>query len=374
MINKERLVSGFCELVRVDCESFHEQAMAEKLLQKLNELEIEAFVDDAGRRYGCKGGNVFARVKGELGGEPLLFSAHLDTVSPGVGKRAVRHEDGTITSDETTVLGSDDAAGIAAILEAIRCLKENHIPHRDLELLFPMAEEAYVKGSSVFDYSKIRAREAYVLDLSGAVGRASLREPTLISFGVELHGKAAHAGFAPEEGVHAIAMASVALTKIPQGRIDENTTINIGKISGGTATNIVPDRVYLEGEIRSYDHEHALALLAEVTKIFADEARACGGTSEIRHEIHLHAYKVEPDEPVVGRFIKVCKKLGMEGELTQTFGGSDNNSFLRNGIRGIVLSCAMNRVHTMQEYTSEEELVRSTEIVLGLMTESGDDE
>ena len=371
-INQERLVREFCELVGVDCESFHEEAMVKVLVHKLSELGIEAYVDDAGARYGSAAGNVYACVKGELYGEPLLFSSHMDTVAPVIGKRAIRHEDGTITSAGETVLGSDDAAGISAILEAVRALKEQGIPHRDLELVFPMAEEAYVRGSSVFDYTRLKAREAYVLDLSGAVGRASLKEPTLISLRAELSGKAAHAGFAPEEGVKAIVMAAAALTKIKQGRLDAQTTLNIGTIHGGTATNIVPEKVSLEGEIRSYDHARALEVLDEVLEIFDVTALAYGGTSRLTSQIHLKAYQIEPDEPVVQRFLRVCRKLGIDGKLTETFGGSDNNSFVQNGIRGIVLACAMNQVHTTEEYTSVEELTRSAEIVAGLMAEDGE--
>lgn len=371
-INKERLVREFCELVSVDCESFHEEVMMKVLTGKLAELGITAYVDDAGARYDSKAGNVYAYVKGELGGEPLLFASHMDTVSPGIGKRALIHEDGTITSEGTTVLGADDAAGIAAILEAVRSIKEQGIRHRDLELFFPMAEEAYVRGSSVFDYTRFRAKEAYVLDLSGKVGRASLKEPTLISFQIELLGRAAHAGFAPEEGVHAIAMAAAALTGLKQGRIDEQTVLNIGKINGGTATNILPEKVTLKGEIRSYDHARALEVLEEVREIFNVTALAYGGESRLTHDIYLTAYQIGESEPVVQRFLKVCDRLGIEGSLTETFGGSDNNSLVKNGIRGIVLACAMNRVHTTEEYTTIEELARSAEIVAALMTEGGD--
>ncbi|MBR1691938.1 MAG: M20/M25/M40 family metallo-hydrolase [Lachnospiraceae bacterium] len=369
IINKERLIKEFCELVSVDCESFHEEAMMKVLKGKLTELGIDVYEDEAGAHYGCGSGNVYGYLKGELEGAPLLFSSHMDTVSPGIGKQAVCHEDGTITSDGSTVLGSDDAAGIAAILEAVRSIREQHIPHRDLEFLFPMAEEAYVRGSSVFDYTKFKAKEAYVLDLSGAVGRASLREPTLISFQVKLTGRAAHAGFAPEEGIHTIAMAADAVCKIKQGRLDERTTLNIGKINGGTATNIVPQEVCLEGEIRSYDHERALEVLENVRETCDVVASAYGGRCDVTHEIHLKAYQVEESDPVVRRFLRVCEKLGFEGGLTETFGGSDNNSFWQHGIHGIVLSCAMNQVHTTQEYTTQEELSKSARIVAGLMTE-----
>ncbi|MDO4333542.1 MAG: M20/M25/M40 family metallo-hydrolase [Eubacteriales bacterium] len=368
-VNKDRLVKEFAELVEIDSVSFRERKMADVLIQKLEELGFSVREDDAAKKIGSDAGNLYAYRKGTLEGEPLLFSSHMDTVEPGSGKHAVLHDDGTITSEGDTVLGADDVAGLASILEAVRTLQENDIPHRSLEILFTVAEESYGKGSSVFDYDTISARQAYVLDISGPVGRASLQEPTLISFEISVKGKAAHAGFAPEEGVHAIAAAAAAITKIRQGRLDDETRVNIGKIEGGQATNIVPDLVTVKGEIRSYRHESALAQMEEIRRIFEETAKSFGAEAKVRDEVILQAYRVEEDEAVVQRFLRVCESLGLDGRLTKTFGGSDNNSFLRHDIRGIVLACGMNQVHSTIEYTSVEELALCASIVAGLMAE-----
>lgn len=368
-INRRRLMEEFCELVAIDSVSFHERRMADTLKEKLNTLGIEAAEDNAAEVYHSEAGNLYGCLQGTLPGSPLLFSAHMDTVEPGMGKKAILQEDGRITSAGDTVLGSDDLAGVAAILEALRVLKERQIPHRSVEVLFPIAEEAYTRGSSVFDYSRLQAKEAYVLDLSGPVGGASLQEPTLISFVVHVRGKASHAGFAPEEGIHAIAVASKAIAGLRQGKIGDDTTVNIGKIEGGKATNIVPDLVTVEGEIRSYDHEKAKDQFRQIRTAFEAAAEEVGAETQIRYDIYLTAYKVDASEPVVRRFERVCTGLDIPCELTKTFGGSDNNSFLRNGIRGIVLACGMNQVHTCLEYTTEEEIVKCTAIVAGLLTE-----
>ena len=367
-IRTERLVEEFQELVSVDSVSYRERDMADLLKDKLGMLGIDAIEDNAGEHCGGNAGNIYGVWKGTLPGAPILFSAHMDTVEPGIGKKAILQEDGRITSDGTTVLGSDDAAGIAEILEAIRSIQEQNIQHRDIEVLFPVAEEVYGRGSHVFDYSCIQAKEAYVLDLSGAVGTASLQEPTLIPFTVEIQGKASHAGFAPEEGIHAIAIAADAIGQIEQGRIGEDTTVNIGKISGGTATNIVPEHVIMRGEIRSYEHRKAIETVENIGRIIEETAKAHGGSSNMTYDVHLHAYKIEETEPVVKRFEKACLELGIESRLTRTFGGSDNNSFLQHGIRGIVLACGMNQVHTTNEYATVEELERSASIVAKLMT------
>lgn len=367
-IRTDRLVDEFIQLVEIDSVSFHERKMADVLTQKLQQLGFTVQEDDAAKQFGGEAGNLYAYLPGTLPGEPLLFSSHMDTVTPGIGKRAVLYEDGRITSAGDTVLGSDDVAGIVSILEAIRTLQENNIPRRDLEVLFTFAEEPYVKGCYAFDFSKVRSRQAYGLDISGPVGRASLQEPTLISYEIRITGKASHAGFAPEKGVNAIAAAAQAISAIQQGRIDEETTVNIGKITGGQLTNIVPELAVVEGEVRSYSHEKALAQVREIRRAFEEAAKAFDADIEMKEEICLYAYRVEPDEPVVKRFQNVCKELGLSGELTRTCGGSDNNAFNRNGLHGIVLACGMNEVHSTREYTTRDELTRCAAIVAGLMS------
>ena len=359
MIDTKRLVSEFCELVSIDSISFQERKMINVLKQKLEELHGEVQEDSHG--------NLYAFFKGELSGNPLLFSAHMDTVGPGRSKEAVVLDNGMIVSKGDTVLGADDMAGVVAILEGIKTLKENHIPHRDIEVLFFVSEEAYIQGSQSFDYTIVKAKDAYVLDLSGAIGTASLQEPTLISFQIEVIGKASHAGFAPEAGVSAIAVASQVITKLELGRIDEETTVNIGKIQGGLATNIIPENVKIEGEIRSYDHDKALETLNQICEIFKKTTQTYEAKARQTYQIHLHAYQVSEDERVVQRFLKVCQNLEIPSVLTKTFGGSDNNSFLLNGIRGIVLACGMHNVHTTNEYTTIDDLLKSTTIVMKLM-------
>lgn len=368
-VNTERLVEEFKELVAIDSVSFHERRMADALKSKLLKLGFEVYEDGAAGVYGSEAGNVYGFLPGTLEGPPLLLSAHMDTVEPGWGKRAVIHPDGRITSEGDTVLGSDDAAGIASILEAVRAVSESGQPHRGIEVLFPIAEEAYGKGSTVAEYDRLRAKEAYTLDLSGPVGQASLQEPTFVSFSIEFVGKASHAGFAPEEGINAIAAAAAAITRIRQGRVGEETTVNIGKIEGGKATNIVPALVRMEGEIRSYVHEAALAQMEQIRRICEETAAGFSAVVRVDSRLHMLAYRVGEKEPVVQRFRRVCEMLGVECSLTRTLGGSDNNCFIQHGIRGVVLSCGMNQVHSTEEFSSVSELERCASIVVGLIVE-----
>lgn len=367
MIDEARIRRDFAELVSIDTPSFGERRMADRVKELLLEIGFEVHEDQAGEHYGSDTGNVYGFLKGTISGTPILLSSHLDTVQPAFGKKAVFHEDGTITSGGDTVLGADDVAGIVEILEGIRHLREAHIPHRDVEILFPIAEEVYIKGTEVFDFGKIRAKEAYVLDLSGEPGAAALKAPSLISFKITVHGRAAHAGFAPEAGIHAVKVMAEAIGSLSLGRVDEETTLNIGTINGGTATNIVPDTCVCEGEIRSYRHEKALEQVEVLRDAFRAAAERSKAAFDLDSKIDLFAYETESSDPVTVRFEKACERLGIESVLTSTFGGSDNNNFARHGIHGIVLSCGMHECHSVREYTSVRELAQGAALVAELL-------
>lgn len=368
MINQARMIEEFCRLVSIDAVSFQEREMADVLTKYLSELGFEVSEDKAGEYYQGNSGNVYGYLKGELEGEPILFSAHMDTVEPGKYKKAVIQEAGTITSDGTTVLGADDLSGVVAILEAVRTLKEQHLPHRSIEVLFTIAEEAYICGSEVLDYKLIKAKKAYVLDLDGPVGTAALKAPTLVYFTAKILGKASHAGFSPEEGIHAISIAAEAITLIKQGRIDEETTVNIGTIEGGKARNIVPEECILKGEVRCLKHGKALEVMENIKSIIKKTTEDYHARYEFETSFGCFAYEVAKEHPVVKQFEKVCKDLNYPTNLIETFGGSDNNNFVKHGITGIVLACGMNQVHSCREYTHIDELMKCSNIVMKLMT------
>ncbi|MGI6004739.1 MAG: M20/M25/M40 family metallo-hydrolase [Christensenellales bacterium] len=367
-IDASRMIENFTELVAIDSPSFEEKQMGEYLKGWLEDLGFSVYQDDAGSRLGGNCGNVYGFLDGEKSLPPLLFCAHMDTVEPARGKRAVIGKDGTIKSRGDTVLGADDCAGIAAIIEALRAIREQKLAHRPIEVLFTVAEEAYCKGVAQFDLSKIRSEEAYVLDLAGPVGSAAYQAPSILSFTVTVRGKASHAGFAPQEGVHAIAAAAQALCGLALGRVDADTTVNVGIIKGGLATNIVPDRCVLEGEIRSYVHYKAETQADLAEKQFREAAEAMGAAVDFDLTTHFYAYETPKDHPVIRRFEKACAAQGLSAALEATFGGSDNNALVRHGIAGIVIANAMNRCHSLDEYTTVDELTRIARLTLDLMT------
>lgn len=368
MVNRERIIREFQKLVSIDAPSFGEREMADVLIKELTDLGFQVKEDEAGKIYGGNAGNIYGYLPGDIEGPPILLSAHMDTVEPSRNKTAIVREDGTITSDGTTVLGADDLSGVVEILEAVRSIKEQNLPHRGIEVLFAIAEEVYIRGSEVFDYSCIMAKEAYTLDLSGAVGTAALKAPTLVSFEATFTGKAAHAGFAPEEGIHAIKAAAHGITAIQMGRIDEETTVNVGLIEGGLARNIVPKTCILKGEVRSIRHEKALEETDKIKKAFEAAASEAKAELEFTTSFGCLSYSIAKDAPVTERFEKACRELAIETIYVETFGGSDNNNFVRNGISGIVIACGMNDVHSTKEYTHIDELERCTEIVIKLLT------
>jgi tripeptide aminopeptidase len=368
MINRDRLTEEFCRLVSIDSPTFNERKMADYLTEKLNRLGIEVTEDNAGEHYNGTAGNLYGKLKGDIDGEPILLCAHIDTVEPGIGKKAVVHSDGKITSDGTTVLGADDLAGVVAIIEVIRAIKENNLKHRDIEVLFPIAEEAYIKGTNVFDFSKIKSKSAYVFDLSGENGTVALQAPTFISFTAEVKGKAAHAGFSPEKGINAIAVTAEAIADIKQGHIDAESTLNIGTIEGGKAKNIVSDRCIIRGEIRSYNHGKAVELKDSLKSKFEAVCKKYGAELSFDYSVDVSSYKIDKNSETVKKYEAVCNELGIPVNYISTFGGSDNNNFVKNGIDGIVVSCGYNNAHTTEEYITVAELEKTAAIILNLIT------
>jgi tripeptide aminopeptidase len=300
--------------------------------------------------------------------KPLLFCAHLDTVEPAKGKTAIIGDDGTIRSAGNTVLGADDMTGVAAILEALTVIKERALPHGPIEVLFPVAEEVYTKGSQAFDFTKLMSEEAYVLDLAGPVGTAAYAAPSILSFTVTIHGRASHAGFAPQKGIHAIAVAADAISLMPMGRIDEETSMNVGLINGGLGTNIVPEKCVVKGEVRSLSHEKAKRQAELIRKQFERSCSAAHATLDFELYTASKAYETPLDHPVVTHFESACDKLSLPVSLVKTFGGSDNNVIAQNGIRGIVLANAMKNIHACDEFTTVEEITRIADLTLMLMT------
>lgn len=365
-VEKQHAVNTFLELTAIDNPSFQERAMADALEARLSRLNIPWEEDKSYQKTGGTAGNIYAVLEGEEGLSPVLFAAHMDSVNVAVGKKAiVQEEKGIITSDGTTVLGADDLAGVTAILEALEYMVVNQIPHRTIEILFTYAEEPVTVGSAAFDYSKIRSREAYVLDGPETTGTCFYKAPTICWFDAHIKGKAAHVAF-PEGSVNAIKIAAAAISRIQTGRPDPGTSVNIGKISGGNGVNIVPEQAVVSGEVRNYNHEKAKALTRSIEQIFQEEAGKYGGEVQFDVRIGCRAYEQDLNRPVAKRYQDFCRKHGYRFEALACFGGSDNNTFAEHGIEGIVLPIGDARAHSTEEYLNIQTMLETIEAVIDL--------
>jgi len=362
MINEQRLVQLFCDLVTIDSPSRSERDMADHVKSLLLDLGGQVEEDTAGQAIGGNCGNLYAQLPGQLPGEPLLLSVHLDTVEPSRGKQAMVC-DGIIRSAGGTILGADDLAGLTAILEAVRSADEQAIPRRSLEILLTVAEEQHLLGSHHLEPWRLKSREAYVLDTSGAPGLAVLQAPGHIGLVFEIYGQAAHAGIAPETGISAIRTAALGIAAMRLGRVDDVSTANIGRIEGGGETNVVADYCRVTAECRSLDLASLRTLADELRAAMNQAAEQTGARVVIHEKQSYQPYQVERDHPVVSRFVSACDQLGLPVRLVATGGGSDNNVLALHGITGIVLSCGMSKVHSSQEEISIRDLTDTARLV-----------
>lgn len=367
MVNEKRLIESFMELVRIDSISREERNLAIFLIKKLEDLGLEIKVDQAGEKVKSDSGNIIARLKGSVKrATPIMFSAHMDTVVPGKNIKPICDGE-KIVSDGKTILGADDKAAIAALLEALHIIKEHNIPCGDIEIVFSICEEIGLHGAKNLDISSLNARMAFVLDCGGQVGEIINAAPSQNSLKIIIHGKAAHAGSNPEEGINAIQVAGFVLSRMKLGRIDEETTTNIGIISGGKATNIVPDKVTLEGEVRSRNEEKLEKYTEQLKKIAEDTAQEFKAKAEVKTNREYYCYNLSTDDRVVKIAMKAARDIGLQPELHPSGGGSDANVFNKKGFPSVDLAIGMEKVHTVDEYILVKNLKNTVEYVLSII-------
>ncbi len=370
MINKKRIVDEFLHLVCIDSESLNEKEIADYLAKKLKELGLDVWADNAGKTFEGNAGNVMGRLEGNVKGEPLLFMAHMDTVKPGNGVKPII-ENGIIKSDGNTVLGSDDKSGIVAILEILHMLKEDNIPHPEIEILFTFAEEIGLYGAKAVDTDRLHSKCGFALD-SEEVEKIIIKAPFQNSIGIDIYGIESHAGVVPEKGISAIKIAAEAIHNMKLGRIDSETTANVGVIEGGKAANIIAGYVRLECEARS----HNVDKLKKQTKHMIDAVNDAVRNSEIN--INKRKLIAKSKETVIRKFngislgkdefpavlaYKAIKKAGLKPKFGQSGGGSDANILNRKGIKTVILGTGMSNVHTKEEFIKVKNLIKTAEIV-----------
>ncbi|MBO9129752.1 tripeptidase T [Bacillus sp. 165] len=369
MINQERLVNEFLELVQVDSETKYEAEICKVLKEKFSSLGVEVFEDDTIGETGHGAGNLICTLPATKDGvDTIYFTSHMDTVVPGKGIKPSIQE-GYVITDGTTILGADDKAGLSAMLEAIRVLKENNIEHGKVEFIITVGEESGLVGAKALDASLITAKYGYALDSDGKVGDIIVAAPTQAKIKTVIRGKTAHAGVAPEKGVSAITIAAKSISKMPLGRIDEETTANIGRFEGGTQTNIVCDYVEILAEARSLVEEKMQEQVSKMKEAFEATAEEMGGKAEVEVQIMYPGFKFADGDHVVEVAKRALANIGRTPSLHQSGGGSDANVIAGHGIPTVNLAVGYEEIHTTNEKMPIEELVKTAEAVVAIIEE-----
>jgi tripeptide aminopeptidase len=362
-------LSLFLELAALPSPPGEERAVADRVLDYLRALGLEADEDDVGGRIGSTMGNILCRIEPQNAesGAPLLFCAHLDTVLPEAAIEPVVGEDGFVRNAAGTILGADDKSAVAAMLEATARLVEEERPHAGLELLFTPKEEVGLVGAAAFDQSRLDARLGYVYDHAGPIGEVILGAPFQNRIDVRFHGRAAHAGMYPEDGRSAIAAAARAIADLRLGRLDDETSANVGEIQGGTARNVVPEHCRFSAEARSHDERK----LADVIQEMVDTITFAAGLGECEVEIQIGdaspGYRFRRDDLPVQLATTALTRAGREPSFILSGGGADANVFNDRGLQCVNLANGMTDIHTPDERIAVADLDGMVEVTLALL-------
>jgi len=371
-VSHERFRDEFVELARISSVSKREGNVAKRLTTILEDMGASVQVDDAGETIGSDTGNLLARFAGTAPDvAPFLLCAHMDTVPPADHVRPVVDGD-IIRSDGTTVLGGDDKAGIVAILAAVRLLGERQIPHGPIDVLLTICEELGLVGAKHFDVGRLRARTGLILDCDG-VHELITRAPAANRMQFVVHGLEAHAGLAPEQGISAVQVAAEGIAAMRLGRVDAATTANVGRIEGGLASNIIPNRVVLRAETRSLTLEGLEAQTRHMRECLESAAARCsvtvaGKTTTARVDARIERdYEplAVPDEARIVRLVRGASQRLTRPFLTRSTGAaSDANVFAARGLEVANLGCGMRQIHTVNEWVDVTDIAATTELLV----------
>jgi tripeptide aminopeptidase len=368
LLNEKRLLEEFLELVKIDSETKYEREIADVLIRKFKALGLQVEEDDSTSRTGHGAGNLIITWEGTAEADPIYFTSHMDTVVPGIGV-SPEVRDGYVYSDGTTVLGADDKAGIAAMIEAVRSIQEDETEHGKVQFVITVGEESGLAGARELDVKLVEAAYGYALDSDGSVGEIVTAAPNQSKIYATVHGKKAHAGVAPEKGVSAITAASKAIARMPLGRIDGETTANIGRIEGGSQTNVVCDKVEVTAEARSLVKEKMNKQTEKMKSAFMEAALETGASAEVEIQVVYPGFKQSEDDEVVDAAKRALGNIGLEPRLKQSGGGSDANIIAGHGIPTVNLAVGYEDIHTTDERMPVSELIKLSELVKEIIKE-----
>jgi len=349
---QERLIATLCEMVRIPSESGDEEEFLTYLSDKLTrDVKADCQRDDYGNLI-CTIG-----AKHSTAREPVLFAVHGDTVKPGVGIQPVVR-DGVISSEGETILGADCKAGIAEFLEAV-LTAERHPP---LQLVITREEETGFFGVKNMDYSLLKARRGFLLDMD-SIDTIVLGTPSHVDIDIEITGKAAHSGMEPEKGISAIKAAGAAIALLELGRVDFETTANLGTIHGGSARNSVPAKVVIEAEVRSLNHDKCVHLSETIRETFCDAAHALGATADVKLDLAYKAHFVKPESPLIRVAVDALREAGIEPKLTAITGGLESAVYQEHGIEIVPIGNGVRAEHTPEEHVFVEDMRQVVRVI-----------
>jgi len=348
----QRMIDQFLEMVKIPSESGNEKEMIEFLKIEFEKLGAKATIDNYG--------NLIAKIEanGCTGKDPILLSCHADTVKPGVGIKPVV-ENGVIKSDGTTILGADDKAGIAEMIEALRTA-EIHPP---IEIAISRQEEVGLLGVKNMDYKLISAKRGFLLD-NDTLKTIVIGGPSYFAIDVEIKGRAAHAGMEPEKGINAIFAASKAISSLRLGRLDNETTANVGVINGGIIRNGVPDSATFLAECRSLNHSKAEQLANEMQAIIKEQVEKTGAQVKIKTENLCRAVDIPEDSWTVQIAKSAFKKVGIEAQTTFITGFTDASIYNNHGIEMAVIGIGAQLEHSTEEHINISDMEKAVAALL----------
>lgn len=374
-VNHERLKNLFLELVQIDSLSRREREVALRLQREAESAGAACSYDNAGDKVRGNTGNLIAKIPGNIAGTPpFLLAAHMDTVAPGEGVKPIVEGD-IVRTDGSMVLGGDDKSGCAVICEVLHRLHESGIPHGPVEAVFTICEEIGLQGARNLDLGLISAKEGLVYD-SDAPGHLVVRAPSAVSIRFTVKGLEAHAGVAPERGLSAIKIAAEAIAAMRLGRIDDETTANLGVIEGGRAGNVIPSEVVVRGEARSRNAaklqgqtDHMVACFKDAVaraSVVVDGKRIA---ATLDHAVHRQydGMDIPDDAPLVKKVIEAARRIGRVLEPQGTGGGCDANILNQRGIVAANVGTGMREIHTTREWLDVNDMAAAAELTLEVL-------
>ena len=365
-----RLAEDFVRLCEIESPSGTEREIADAVSAELRAAGLEVHEDASARATGSQAGNLLARLPGPAGARTILLCAHLDTVPLAAPVQVVR-EAGAFTNAHEAILGADNKAAVAVLLAVARRLAGGGSPV-GVELLFTTCEELALRGAKEVDRAALQAEFGFVFDHASPIGELIVAAPTYYRVEARFHGAAAHAGIRPEDGRSAIGAAARALSAIPTGRLDQETTANAGVIEGGSAANVVAEHCRVELEVRSLDDERAGSVVGEMVDRLAEAASETECDVETTVEQLFRAYRLPRTVPAVRAAAEALEAAGVEPAYVSTGGGSDASALIAAGLPVLNVANGTERNHQPDESVTVEALETMFDVTLGIVGHSAE--